>query len=182
VREDFLHYLWKHQFFAIKKLHTTSNEILQIYKSGEHNLNAGPDFFNAKIKIGKQIWAGNIEIHVKASDWYLHGHEEDENYDNVILHVVWSYDMDIYHKNNHKITTLELRSFVSENIIKQYYKLFSKTSKWIPCENFIGSVDKFVLDNWIEVVYIERLEQKSALVLQLLDKSTNDWESVLYQL
>jgi len=182
VQEDFLHYLWKHQFFAIKKLHTVNNESLQIYKAGQHNLNSGPDFFNAKIKIDNQIWVGNVEIHIKASDWYVHGHEQDRNYENVILHVVWNNDIEVYQNNNVCIPTLELRPYVSENIVRHYYELFSKKQKWIPCENFIGSIDKFVLNNWIEVLYFERLKQKSELILLLLNKYTYDWEAVLFQL
>lgn len=182
IQENFLHYLWKYQFFAINKLQTTNKESLSIYKAGEHNLNTGPDFFNAKLKIGKQLWAGNVEIHVKSSDWYVHGHEKDENYDNVVLHVVWNKDVEVYRLNNDTIPTLELKSFVSKTIIDQYQNLFSKGQKWINCENFIGSVDKFILQNWLEVLYFERLEQKSDLILQLLHKTANDWESVLFQL
>lgn len=182
MREDFLHYLWKHQFFAIKKLHTVHNESLQINFPGEYNLNAGPDFFNAKIVIGKQVWVGNVEIHIKASDWYAHTHEKDENYDSVILHVVWINDMEVFRKNNSRIATLELKSFVSNDLIDNYQQLFSKKKNWIACGYFIGSADKFVLNNWLEVLYIERLEQKSELILLLLDKSANDWETVLFQL
>lgn len=182
IRENFLHYLWKYQFFAINKLQTTNNEIIQIYKVGEYNLNSGPDFFNAKLEIGSQLWAGNIEIHVKTSDWYIHQHEQDKNYDNVVLHVVWVHDTEVYHKNNVEIPTLELKRYVSESIISQYKKLFSKKQKWINCENYIGLLDKFVLNNWLEVLYFERLKQKSKLIFELLDKSANDWEAVLFQL
>lgn len=182
MRENFLHYLWKYQFFAINKLQTTNKEPLQIYKAGEHNFHAGPDFFNSKIKIGNQIWVGNVEIHVKSSDWYVHGHEKDESYDNVILHVVWYNDVEIYRKNNTSIPTLELKPFVSESMISRHEKLFSKDQKWIHCENFIGEVDTFILNNWLEVMYFERLQQKSEVILELLHKSANDWETVLFQL
>jgi len=182
IQENFLHYIWKQQFFAINKLQTTNSESLQIYNVGGHNLNSGPDFFNAKLEIGSQLWAGNVEIHVKSSDWYLHQHEIDKNYDNVILHVVWIHDTEIYRKNNVVIPTLELKQFVSIKAISQYQKLFSKKEKWINCENYIGSVDKFILNNWLEVLYFERLEQKSKLIIKLLKHSANDWETVLFQL
>ncbi len=182
VQENFLHYLWKHQFFATNKLQTTNNESLQIYNSGKHNLNSGPDFFNAKLEIESQLWAGNVEIHVKSSDWYLHQHEQDNNYDNVVLHVVWVHDAEVYHENNVEIPTLELKHLVSKSTLNQYQKLFSKDQRWINCENYIGSVDKFTLNNWIEVLYFERLQQKSELILELLNKSANDWEAVLFQL
>ena len=182
MREDFLHYLWKYQFFAINKLYTTNKESLHIYKIGNHNINSGPDFFNAKIKIADQLWAGNVEIHVKASDWYAHRHEEDPNYDNVILHVVWQKNTEIYNKVGVVIPTLELQNFVTKRVLVQYQKLFSKKQKWINCENFMDSVDLFVLDNWVERLYFERLEQKSELISELLIKSANNWEMVLFQL
>lgn len=182
IQEDFLHYLWKFQFFAHKKLSTTDNRPIQIFKAGEHNLNSGPDFFNAKISINGQLWAGNVEIHVKSSDWYLHRHEKDENYDNVILHVVWQHDVDIYRKNNSVIPTLELRGFTSQNLLDNYHQLFSKGTKYIHCESGISTVDKFTLNNWLEKLYIEKLLAKSNLISTLLVQSNNDWEAVLFKL
>lgn len=182
IKENFLHYLWKHKVFVINQLQTSNNEDLHIFRSGEHNLNSGPDFINAKIRIDDQLWAGNVEIHIRSSDWYLHHHEKDVNYDNVILHVVWENDIDIYRKHNTVIPTLELKNIVSNKIIDQYQILFSKQLKWINCESLIHSVDKFTIDNWLEVLYFERLEQKSSLIYQLLQNSANDWETVLFQL
>ena len=89
IKEDFLHYIWKFKLFSTEKLLTTQKERVVIKNSGEHNFNSGSDFFNAKLEIGNQLWAGNVEIHIKSSDWYVHGHEKDSNYDNTILHVVW---------------------------------------------------------------------------------------------
>lgn len=182
IKEDFLHYLWKYKYFAIKKLHTTINLPLQIINVGEHNLNSGPDFFNANVKIGNQFWAGNVEIHIKSSDWYNHKHEYDENYDNVILHVVWIYDTEIYTQNNTLIPTLELSKIVSENKIAQYQTLFSKKLKWINCESQFSSIEQFTLDNWLEVLYFERLEAKSKIIKKLLQEFSNDWEAVLFKL
>ena len=182
IQEDFLHYLWKFQFFTHKKLKTFNGETIQIYKAGDHNKNSGPDFFNAKMLIADQLWAGNIEIHVKASDWYLHHHEEDSSYDNVIMHVVWEKDVDIYRENNSVIPTLELQSFTSQNLLFNYRKLLSKKSSYIHCENDISKVDKFVLNNWLEKLYIEKLIYKSDLISALLTQTNNDWEAVLFKL
>ena len=182
VREEFLHYLWKFQFFTPKKLRTNNNLSIQILKAGEHNLNSGPDFFNAKVSIDHQLWAGNVEIHVKSSDWYLHQHEKDSSYDNVILHVVWQHDVDIYRENNSVIPTLELQEITPPDVLLNYHQLFSKKSKYIYCENDISKVDKFTLNNWLEKLYIEKLVHKSTLISNLLAKTNNDWEAVLFKL
>lgn len=182
VQENFLHYLWKFQFFTHKKLLTSNNKSIQIFKAGEHNLNSGPDFFNAKVSIDDQLWAGNVEIHVKSSDWYLHHHEKDSSYDNVILHVVWQHDIDIYRENNTVIPTLELQRFTSQNLLLNYHQLFLKKSKYIHCENDISKVDNFILNNWLEKLYIEKLIRKSYLISELLLQTNNDWEAVLFKL
>ena len=103
MQEDFLHYLWKHKKFKTQGLKTAKQEAVTIINVGEHNHNTGPDFFNAQLKIGEQLWAGNVEIHIKSSDWFVHNHETDSNYDNVILHVVWEHDTEIFRKDNSEI-------------------------------------------------------------------------------
>ncbi len=106
MQEDFLHYAWKHKAFSSTSLKTTSDESIIILKLGEHNHNSGPDFFNAQLSVDGQLWAGNVEIHIKSSDWYLHGHEKDKAYDNVILHVVWEHDTEVFRSDNSVIPTL----------------------------------------------------------------------------
>ena len=182
MKEDFLHYLWKHKLFALHELKTTDNERVELIKSGDHNHHSGPDFFNAQLKIDGQRWAGNVEIHVRSSDWYLHGHEKDKNYDNIILHVVWENDVDIHTKNSGLLPTLELKNFINKDVLKNYQKLFSKSKKWINCENDIASTDDFLLNNWFDRLYIERLEEKSTFITALLKSSNNDWEAVLFKL
>jgi len=182
VKEDFLHYIWKHKLIVQKKLETTRKESVQLLNSGEHNHNAGPDFFNAQLKIGNQLWAGNVEIHIKSSDWYVHGHEKDDNYDAVVLHIVWENDIEVYRKDNSVIPTLELKRFIDKKVLTNYEKLFSVSQKWINCEHDIDTIDTFSLNNWLERLYIERLEQKSKLIQKLLDASKNDWEAVLFKM
>jgi len=182
MQEDFLHYLWKFKKFDHKDIKTTSNLSLSIIGYGEHNLNSGPDFFNAKIKIGEQIWAGNVEIHIKASDWYVHRHEKDPAYDNVILHVVWEEDIEIFRKDNSRIPTLELKQLVDPIAITAYKDLLLQgSSRWINCERNFGDFDSFVLENWLERIYFERLQSKSLKILELLKKSENNWEEVFYK-
>ncbi|MDH5413649.1 MAG: DUF2851 family protein [Flavobacteriaceae bacterium] len=182
MKEDFLHYLWKHKLFSLQSLITTNKESIELFRSGEHNHLSGPDFFNALLKIDGQRWAGNVEIHVKSSDWYLHGHEKDENYDNIILHVVWEHDVNIHTKNSGLLPTLELKNFIKTDVLNNYKKLFSTTKTWINCEKDIASTDDFLLNNWYDRLYIERLEEKSTFIMNLLKSSNNDWEAVLFKL
>ncbi|MEO2059181.1 MAG: DUF2851 family protein [Mesonia sp.] len=183
MKEDFLHYLWKFKKFQFLKAKTTAGEHLEILNSGWHNTEkSGPDFFNSKIKIGDQLWAGNVEIHIKSSDWYAHHHEKDSAYDNVILHVVWEHDVAVFRKDNSEIATLQLKNFVAAHTLKNYKELMSASQKWINCEADFANIDDFLLKNWMERLYIERLEEKAKLIYALLDASENDWEAVLFQL
>ena len=182
MQEDFLHYIWKHKKFELTNLKTTAQETVSVLQVGTHNHNTGPDFFNAQIKIENQLWAGNVEIHVNSSDWFLHNHEQDKNYDNVILHVVWQHDTEIHRKDNTVIPTLELKKVVSKTALQNYQKLFSKKQKWINCENDFASVKDFVVNNWLERLYFERLERKSTNIEQLLKSSKNNWEAVLFKM
>ena len=182
IKEDFLHYLWNFKLFEVSKLVSSNKESIQIINSGMPNLNSGPDFFNAKISIDNQVWAGNVEIHVKSSDWYVHNHENDIAYDNVILHVVWEDDVQIFRKDNSVITTIELKKYVNTDLFKSYKKLFSKKKVWINCENNISQINDFVWGNWKERLYLERLNDKSKHILNLLKESNNNWEAVLFKL
>jgi hypothetical protein len=179
MKEDFLHYIWQYKKFDFSNLMTVAGESLTVVNSGQYLQLSGPDFFNAQIILNEQKWAGNIEIHVKSSDWYLHQHEKDENYDNVILHVVWENDSPIFSRNNAEIPTLELKKYVSKEVLENYLKLKTQKS-WIYCENQIGSVDDFVFANWKERLFFERLERKEIPILELLRETENDWEAVLF--
>ncbi|WP_425077584.1 DUF2851 family protein [Psychroserpens sp. S379A] len=180
MRENFLHYLWKYQKFDVRQLKTVQDELINIVSVGSHNHNSGPDFFNAKLRIGAQLWAGNVEIHIKSSDWYVHHHEQDIAYDNVILHVVYEHDANVFRKDNSTIPTLELKHYINAKILHKYYDLFSNTSKWINCEKDFSKTEDFTLNHWLERLYFERLEQKSKAIEDLLKTSKNNWEAVLF--
>ena len=182
MRENFLHYIWKHKLFDVVNLKTTNNESITLVSVGQHNHDSGPDFFNAQLRIGEQLWAGNVEIHVKSSDWYLHGHEKDTAYDNVVLHIVYEHNTEIYRRDNSAIPTLEIKNYISADIVYNYYSLFSKPKKWINCEQEFAEVDSFLIEHWLERLYIERLERKSKWIAELLQKSNNDWEATLFKL
>ncbi|MFO7720434.1 MAG: DUF2851 family protein [Gillisia sp.] len=183
MQEDFLHYIWRFKKFDFGNAKTVSNLPLTIINTGTPNLNSGPDFFNAKMDIGGQLWAGNVEIHLNSSDWYLHNHETDPNYDNVILHVVWKDDVEIFRKDNSPIPTLELQDLIPELTLQNYRNLLiAPNDKWINCERDFHSFDDFEMQNWLERMYFERLQDKSEIILDLLRNSGNNWEEVLFKL
>lgn len=183
MREDLLHFIWKYKKLQLTELTTSKDELVTIVDVGQHNHLAGPDFFNSKIDIDGQLWAGNVELHLKSSAWYAHRHEKDPNYDNVILHVVWEDDAAVFRKDGSEIPTLELKDYIPESLLKTYQNLFATSKKgFINCENEIATVDSFLKENWFERLYFERLERKSDVVLELLDKSNNDWEKVFFTL
>ena len=179
MKEDFLHYLWKFKKFDTLNLKTSNGEEILIVNVGHYLELAGPDFFNAQIIIGDQKWAGNVEIHLKSSDWYVHHHERDVNYENVILHVVWEHDTEIFRKNNSEIPVLELRQYVDTATIANYQSLVNPKS-WIFCEKQLNEIDDFTLKNWQERLFFERLERKSKPIFELLEQTNQDWEAVLF--
>lgn len=126
--------------------------------------------------------AGNIEIHIKSSDWFVHNHEVDPNYDNVILHVVWEHDTEVFRKDNSQIPTIELQNYVSQTALTNYHKLFSTQQTWINCEHTITEVNPFIVNNWLERLYFERLERKAKTIESILETSNNDWEAVMFKL
>ncbi|HEY9220097.1 MAG TPA: DUF2851 family protein [Lutibacter sp.] len=182
MKENLLHFVWKLKLFSVAQLKSTNGEIIEIISAGTANLNAGPDFLNAKLVINNQLWAGNVEIHLNSSDWYAHNHEIDENYDSVILHVVWEHSVDVFRKTNQPIATLELKNYISKELLDNYEQLFSKNKNWINCEKDIESVDSFILTNWLERLYVERLEYKSEQIQNTVNKLNNNWEAALFVL
>ncbi len=180
MKEDLLHFIWKLQLFSPKNLTTTEGENITVITTGKHNLHSGPDFFNAKLRIGNQLWVGNVEIHLKSSDWYAHHHEEDMRYDAVILHIVWEYDVPVFDKSNQPILTLQLKDFISDKMLKKYHELFEQPQKWIYCEKDIQTINAFKMSYWLERLYIQRLEDKMALITPILEANKYDWEATLF--
>lgn len=181
MTEEFLQYIWKHALLDRSAVSTTDGEPIEIIRAGLHNSDAGPDFFNAKIKIGNTLWAGNVEVHIKSSDWFKHKHQNDGAYKNVILHVVWEHDKDIELPGGFVLPALQLKDFVSSDIYKKYEELKS-SSKSIPCEKEIQKVNQLTLTSWMDRLVAERLERKTNLISSNLEKSINDWEETFYRL
>lgn len=179
VPEDFLHYLWKFRLFDQRGLQTTSGDSVEIVKIGLHNKNAGPDFQDSWIKIGDTLWAGNVEIHLRSSDWDRHKHQIDKNYDSVILHVVGKHDQEVFRTNGSNIPVLSLEKLIPQKITDAYLNLL-ESMDWIPCSRHISKVDDFSIKNWLHRVEIERLEQKSDTINNLLLEWKGGWDEAFF--
>lgn len=180
MKEDFLHFIWQLKLLNLSKLKTTKGEPIEVVKAGIYNENSGPDFLNAKIRIGSQLWFGAVEIHINASDWYAHHHETDSNYDSVILHVVWNEDTVVFNKLNRPYDTLIVKDYLSNDVIIQYKALMSQNKQFMNCENLIGGVPELIKKNWLERLYFERLERKHADIDENLKIFKNDWNAVFF--
>lgn len=179
MKEDFLHFVWRNKQFDFSNLVSEQKQKIEIVRFGDYVQMAGPDFFNAQLVIEKQLWAGNVEMHVKASDWYLHQHENDVNYDNVILHVVWDYDIDVFRKDGSVIPVLNLSKYVAVDLVKKFFNL-RNSRNWLYCENQLNEIDAFTWFQWKESLLIDRLEIKSKPIELLLKETQNNWEEVLF--
>ena len=178
MKEEFLHFIWEHRLFDRTDLKTVDGEKLEIISTGQPNSNSGPDFFNARIRIGETTWAGNIEIHQKSSHWYQHRHETDAAYDNVILHVVELHDKPVL-IHDHQIPVVEIK--YPPAILENFEQLL-KSKRWIACEDRLPEVDPFVLRFWFSSLMIERLQAKTSSILELLQQNKNNWNETFYQL
>ena len=176
--EEFLHYIWENRLFNQQELKTENGEKIEIIHQGKRNTHAGPDFFNARIKIEDTIWAGNVEIHQKASDWNKHQHQNDKAYDNVILHVVENADMETNSTSGNPIPVIQLH--YPEKLARNYRELLDSKS-WIPCEKQFHKVDPIHLQLGFNRLMIERLESKTQEILDKLEQNNNDWNETFYQ-
>jgi len=179
--EDFLHYVWKFRLFDKTDLKTVEGESIEIYSAGLHNTDSGPDFHNARIKIGDTIWAGNVEVHVPSSDWRKHNHTTDNAYNNVILHVVYRDDEPVILPNGRRLPTLELENRISPELYNKFHSLVYGNQTIIPCEGSIGHVDDMTVRTWLTRVLVERLETRAETVIHALNVNRGDWEETFYQ-
>jgi hypothetical protein len=180
MSEEFLQFLWKFRLFESNELYTTAGEPVQIMNPGEANADAGPDFSNARIKIGNTLWAGNVEVHLFSSDWKKHHHPADKAYDNIILHVVLEENEKVFRKNKEAIPTIELKHLISKALFDRYQRMMNNR-QWIPCENQISNAGTFVVESWLQRMMIERLETRCESIMQTLKINKNNWEETFYQ-
>lgn len=177
MKESILHYVWQNKLFTAHDLKTTDGEKLEIIDVGRNNTDAGPDFFNAKIRIGETLWAGNVEIHTCSTEWFKHSHQWDKTYDTVILHVVLRADSEVYRRDGDRIPQLELN--YPKQIEANYDHLFS-IQKWIPCSDKINQVPSIFIQSFKSALLTERLEQKMNSIEQLLLENNQHWEEAFY--
>ena len=177
MTEKLLQFIWQFQYFNRTPLHTLDGEPLQVVFPGKWNKGQGPDFLNANVRIGNTLLSGSVELHLKTSDWKRHGHDGDENYGNVVLHVVWQHD-GLFQK---AIPVIELQSRVSMLLLNRYNDLMQETT-FIPCATTIAQTRALTWINWKERLVAERLTRKAAVVLQMLDATGNHWEETFWRL
>ena len=174
MKEEFIYYLWESRLLSLD-LKTTDDDTITIISVGNRNYDSGADFVNARIKIGETLWAGQVEIHVRASDWFKHKHQYDDNYNNVILHVVYECDT-----NELKIPTLEIKDKFDQSLLLNYNR-FINSKSWIPCDEFIGGVQSFTIVSWLDRMLVEHLENECKDLDFKLRNNQYNWEQTFYQ-
>jgi len=177
MNEDIIHFVWKYNSALFKGLKCYPMGEVEVISHGEHNFDSGPDFFNAKVKIDNTIWVGNVEIHVKSSDWNKHKHNIDEAYNNVILHVVANNDLQVKNAKGDLVPTLEIPY---PNEVEWELQRLVATENWIPCAGEIKRINPINIRMWLSSLCVERLEQKTLHVNSLVDESKGNWEEAFY--
>ena len=175
MNERFLYYLWENRLIN-RKLSTVTGTPVEVVNPGFRNTDSGPDYLEAKIGLGEQLWAGHVEIHVRTSDWNRHGHQQDRAYRNVVLHVVYEHDTMV-----NDVPVVALKGQFDERLFDDYQR-FVTAQRWIACERQLQQVPPFTRNTWLERMAVERLEEKSKNVARTLEAGKFDWEDTLYRL
>ena len=181
MNEKLFQFIWQFQYFNRASLYTSEGEPLYIEKPGIRNLNQGPDFSEAVIRIGNTRWAGNVELHVLSSDWNRHRHSGDKRYANIILHVVWENDYAVKDEQGNLFPTLVLQHLVPKLMLEKYEAMMQQLDGF-PCRSFLPSIDELYWFAWKERLAAERLERKAAVVLNRLQHTRQHWEECSWQL
>lgn len=178
MSEDFLHYIWYNRLFYPSGITTISGDEVEIIHPGWPNRNAGPDFFNSRVRIGATMWAGNVEIHLRSSDWIAHNHQTDEAYNNVVLHVVGISDCDSITDSKGRIVP-EMVLRYPDTLSQKYDTLIHKSSV-IKCFDDVGKLPAIEVTNWLERMLLERMEQRSHHIFRLFDEFNGNWDQVFF--
>lgn len=178
--EDLLHYAWRFRLFPQMGLKTIEGESIEIISVGLPNKHAGPDFDQAKIKVGDTIWVGTVEIHLCSSDWNQHHHQQDKAYNNVILHVVYHHDKQITRNDGTIVPVLVLKDLIADDLISRYQQLVEE-QRWIPCQQSLIKLNSLYINNWLSRVLIERFEEKYSTIDEHLIACKGSWDDAFYR-
>lgn len=176
MNEPFLYYIWQYRMQG-RRVESTRGEELEIVKPGYRNTDAGPDFIEAMVRMGDELWAGSIEIHLRTSDWFRHHHQNDRQYAGLILHVV--YENDLPEREPTSCPTLELKNFIEPHLW-QVYQGFLLSKQWIPCGEGFQRVFPVVVHSMLERAMIERMERKVGEIQRLLQVTQNNLHESFY--
>ena len=179
--EHFLQFVWENKYFQLFDLRTNKGLPITIVNIGKKNYGAGADFWNATIYIGDVQLEGDVEIHVRASDWRRHKHQFDKNYNNVILHVVYEDDEVAYNKLGNAVDCLYFAPLINSDVLNKYAHL-SKQSTFIPCQSHIMEHLKLLEEMWLPKLAWERIQRKAEKISRQFEEQTSDYEKIFYQL
>ncbi|MFO7721981.1 MAG: DUF2851 family protein [Bacteroidales bacterium] len=178
MNEDFLAYVWQFRLYSgIPKL--TTGDALAVEQPGTLNRDSGPDFLGALIRIDDTLWAGHVEIHMKSSDWNLHGHQNDPAYENVVLHVVYQHDKEVLRPDQTSLPVLELRYYIDSSLYTRYLQ-FMASPREVACENFLKGIPLTLPSQWLVSLGLQRLIRKGLALDYLAQRLGNDWNETLY--
>lgn len=175
--ERLLHYVWKHKILPLKPLVTSDVQEVEVIDPGLHNHDQGPDFFNAKIRLAGTLWAGNVEVHLRSSDWYRHSHDSDPAYNSVILHVVGEIDGEV--KTQEGKTLPQVRLDIPQGI-RQSYEELCRTEDYPRCHRIISSIPPIKVHQWMDALLVERLKERSEKVAERAERTGGDWERATF--
>lgn len=180
MTEYFLHFLWRNRLFRFLDVRTVEDEPIQIISPGYHNSNAGPDFLQAVVEIGSVKWIGDVEIHIRSSDWYRHKHHLDDRYKSVILHVVYDFDAPVCRSGNEMFPALELKNAIPDDMYQRYERL-RLSEENIPCRFYLPELNALIMNDVISSLSMERMLRKQSLIMEMLEQCHYDWNEVLYR-
>ncbi len=179
MKEEFLHFLWKYGLYDQERLLDNQKNRILVLNPGEYNHDAGPDFFNARISVDGTVWAGNVEIHTRASYFDIHGHQNDPAFNNVILHIVAENDKKVFNARGEEVLTAEIE--IDPSLYEKYTSLINNPYI-IACQDEVKKLDNIFVLHWLNSLVIERFQKKSELILKILSETGNDWEETFYRL
>jgi hypothetical protein len=176
--EYLLHFIWQYRLYQKDRLAITEGIPIDVISPGMYHKNSGPDFHHARVKIGETLWVGNVEIHLKSSDWFRHGHQSDAAYGTVILHVVFLHDKEVLDLNGKNVPVVELKEFIPLELLERW-RILNESMFPISCAE-IGRVDVMTMHNWLDRLVVERLEQRSSQIGVTLKQCKFDWQEAFH--